>query len=91
MGVFDEADRFYQKRKREQVKEDIRVEVQELEVDQKDFFEVTEQEQYIAPSSEYDGAFEILGIDIEDFPQEKQKKTKEKKKLKVPIVNIKPL
>lgn len=91
MGIFDEADRFYRKRKHKQVKEETRIEVQEPKKDRKDFFEVTEQEQYIAPSSEYDGAFEILGIDIEDVPQEKQKKTKEKKKMKVPIVNIKPL
>ena len=100
MGIFDEADRFYKNRSLSPSKETA------AKVDKKKISE-KKQEENIAPSSEYDGAFEILGIDVnlqksEEVLKEPAKEsteestkestqTKKKKKLKVPIVNINPL
>ena len=92
MGLFDEADRFYKNRSLLLPKETV------AKVSKKGTSEKN-QEKNIAPSSEYDGAFEILGIDV-DLPKTKKTskkaskkppQTKKKKKMKVPIVNINPL
>ena len=96
MGLFDEADRFYKNRSLLSPKETV-AKVSKKETSEKN------QEKNIAPSSEYDGAFEILGIDV-DLPKTKKTsenvfkkaskkvpQTKKRKKMKVPIVNIKPL